>query len=71
MLDIPDHPDIQRMERDGALFPELPDPTCPICGKECETIYQDETGDVIGCDCCVKTLNAWNWWLKENEGAEE
>lgn len=66
-MNIPDDPVIQRMERFGVPMPELPEPTCPICGKECETIYQDGTGDVIGCDRCVKSQDAWDWWLKENE----
>ena len=31
---------------------------CPVCGAECETIYQDVDGDIFGCDECVATKDA-------------
>lgn len=48
-LDLPDHPVIRNMERTG--YPDGREPGiahCPICGKECETIYRDQHGDIFG-----------------------
>lgn len=61
--DIPDHPDIRKMEMYGTLHPEETEeePVCPICGKECETIYIDIDNDVCGCDQCVNKKDAWDW----------
>lgn len=55
MTDIPDSPDIRKMERFGTLHPEETDdyPICPVCGKACETMYTDKHGEVLGCDNCV------------------
>ncbi len=44
--------------------PEEPFPRCPVCGAETDTLYTNIDGDVVGCDECVHTLNAWIW--KEN-----
>ena len=58
-----DHPVIRNLERTGT-----PDgkperyPICPICGSEdAAIIYRDRTGDIVGCDCCMEELNAWEW----------
>lgn len=56
-IDIPDHPDIRKMEMYGTLHPEEDEdeyPVCPLCGEECDTMYTTACGDVLGCDCCVK-----------------
>lgn len=38
-------------------------PICPVCWNECETIYTDvKTGDVVGCDVCLKAVNGWDWF---------
>ena len=58
--DIPDHPVIQNMERTG--YPDGKEPTyprCPICGAECESIYKNSDRDIVGCDVCVGTEDAW------------
>ena len=40
MQDIPDDPAIRKAEMWGPPpYDDEPDPVCPICGKECETIY--------------------------------
>lgn len=41
--------------------PEDPLPTCPVCGQECETIYEDIYGDAAGCDICMKAVDAYLW----------
>lgn len=39
--------------QDNPFPPDDPDyPCCPICGKECETIYKIDN-EVVGCDNCV------------------
>ena len=60
-LDLPDHPIIRNMERTG--FPdgiEPEDPRCPMCGRECETIYRDRHGDIFACDECIRIDDAWD-----------
>ena len=45
-------------------------PTCPICGQECETLYYDKKhADVVGCDECLETRDAWDYL--EDEIANE
>lgn len=57
-MQIPDHPDIRRMEREGVPYA---DPViCPVCGEECEWIYKQD-GDVIGCDNCVDQISSDTW----------
>lgn len=60
--DIPDHPVIRNMERTG--YPDGKEPAypiCPICGEECETIYRNKYLDVVGCEECVSTIDAWDY----------
>ena len=57
-----DAPDIRMTEETG--YPSgryFKWPRCPVCGDEAETIYKDRWGDVVGCDNCIETLNAWEW----------
>lgn len=57
---IPDHPVIQNMMRTGYPDGKEPEyPRCPVCGKECETLYSDRHGSYIGCDVCIETIDAW------------
>lgn len=51
-----EHPDIRGA---GMSDDEKNAPHCPVCGKWCDTIYRDRYGRNIGCDNCVKTLDAW------------
>ena len=56
---IPDHPVIQNMERTG--YPsgrEPPQPFCPICGAEVDTVYTDGV-NVLGCPECIAEKDAW------------
>lgn len=59
--DIPDHPVIRNLEATGYPDGKEPDfPHCPVCGKECETLYtSDEDGSVVGCDGCLTEHDAW------------
>lgn len=49
--------------------PEYNPPVCPICGRECETIYYDKYMDVVGCDECIETRDAWDWQAEQDERA--
>ena len=39
--------------------PEAPIPVCPICGAETDTYYKNADGEIVGCDECVSTIDAW------------
>lgn len=39
--------------------PEPVEYRCPVCGEECESIYRNAQGEIVGCDNCVETLDAW------------
>lgn len=58
-MEIPEHPAIENTLRTG--YPDgTPEyPHCPICGEECEDIYYDSDGDIVGCEKCVHRKNAW------------
>lgn len=42
-------------------------PTCPVCGKECETIYMDKSQYALGCNLCVEAVDAWEYLEGEHE----
>ena len=57
---IPDDPLIRYAERTGyAPWKKQEYPVCPVCGEECETIYKDRYGEIVGCDCCVVQEDAY------------
>lgn len=44
-------------------------PICPVCGEECEYIYT-ESDVIVGCNYCVRRLDAWDvpeCFREENE----
>lgn len=41
--------------------PEEPPVECPVCFEETTLIYTGKNGEVIGCDNCVTTWDAWEW----------
>lgn len=36
-------------------------PRCPVCGEETDTLYQNEDGEIVGCDGCIHYMDAWQW----------
>ena len=61
MEQIPDAPWIREAERDGMPpYDEPPDPICPVCGEECETIYTND-GNPVGCNECLTLWEASEW----------
>lgn len=61
-MDIPDAPWIRDAEING--MPEGDTVYCPVCGAEDpDEFFTDETKtDVIGCDCCMKRVDAHEWY---------
>lgn len=60
MYDLPDHPSIRNTEQTG--YPDRrkdDEPFCPMCGDRCDTIYKNRYGEIIGCDECIKAIDAW------------
>lgn len=61
MFDLPDHPVIRNMERTGYPDGKEPEePRCPVCGAICETIYTYKGTDIVGCDICLTTKDAYD-----------
>ena len=40
-------------------------PVCPICGEECDTVYLDADGDIVGCDQCISLVDAYDYLYEE------
>lgn len=56
----PDHPVICNMERTGYADGKEPSaPICPVCGADCETVYKTRNYDILGCDRCLRPVDAW------------
>ena len=47
--------------------PEADDfiPRCPVCGRECDTLYLDSDREVFGCDRCVTLMDACEYLYEE------
>lgn len=55
-----EHPEITNALRTGYPNGEPEYPRCPVCNKECETIYRYKgTGEIIGCANCIEKCDAW------------
>ena len=60
LMRLPDHPVILNCECTG--YPDGKDPEfpiCPICGKECDTVYRNSDREIVGCSECVTMDDAW------------
>ena len=69
MIDLPDAPWIRDAEING--MPEAETIYCPVCGAEDpEDYFLDEYDQVIGCDCCIKRKDAYDWTMdRKRRGA--
>lgn len=67
MNNIPDAPWIVDAETNGVGY--APPIYCPVCGREDpDDLYIDDTSnDVVGCNLCVKTVDAWEWLQDHKE----
>lgn len=61
MIDLPDAPWIRDAEKFG--YPEARDFHCPVCGIENPEYFYIEDDEVIGCDCCVKRVHAYEYYV--------
>ena len=56
-----DHPAIANALATG--YPDGNEPEfyrCPVCGKECESIFKHkDTGEIAGCDNCIERVDPW------------
>lgn len=57
---IPDDPIVSSLLRTGSPpWESQTAPICPVCGAECETIYRDALGQIVGCEECIEWKDAW------------
>ena len=61
MTNLPDAPWIREAELYGDEEPETI--YCPVCGAEDPEDFIIADGDVIGCECCTKKVNAYDWLM--------
>ena len=40
-------------------------PRCPVCGRECDTLYLDSDHDVFGCEQCIEMQDAYEFLYDE------
>lgn len=60
MSDLPDAAHIRNLRNTGYRDGKDPTyPVCPICDQTCETIYTSADNEIVGCDQCMTTRNAW------------
>ena len=45
----------------------MDDPICPVCKGDCSEFYFDCTGEIVGCNRCVTTRDAWEYQAEENQ----
>ena len=74
MEQIPDAPWIREAEMYGMPpYDDEPEPVCPICQRTCETLFRQYDGekqimgDVLGCEHCITTYNAWDYQAEHKE----
>lgn len=48
--------------------PDYDNVLCPVCGEECKTIVINENQEVIGCDRCLRIMDAQFWKEEQLEG---
>ena len=61
---FPDAPYIREAELCG--MPHREPVYCPVCGKDCDTIYASGS-DVFGCENCVDVMDSDDWFREVNE----
>ena len=61
MEQLPDAPWIREAENLGMPPYDDFDVYCPVCGRECEELYLDEDDEVVGCDRCITSVDAYDW----------
>ena len=58
--EIPDHPVVRNLMATGYPDGKEPEyPHCPVCGRECDTVYVNEDREIVGCGECISSRDAW------------
>jgi len=60
-----EHPEISNVLRTGYPHKMPHVPVCPVCGEECSTIYIDYYGTAVGCEECIGTADAYDYYESE------
>lgn len=42
-------------------------PRCPCCGNPTDTLYRNEHYEIVGCDNCLKYIDAWDWAAEQED----
>lgn len=48
-----------------------PKTICPVCHGDCEYVYKDIDGEVVGCDECLKRMDVDDYWEEQKAQYEE
>ena len=40
-------------------------PRCPVCSRECDTLYLDKDNEVFGCEQCITLCDAYEYLALE------
>ena len=62
---IPDAPYIREAEMFG--MPPYDEPKCPVCGRECNSIFLDQNREAFGCEHCVKEEDSYDWRERQQD----
>ncbi len=57
MSELRDHPVIENLCRTG--YPDGKEPrypVCPHCNADAEQFYRNRTGEIVGCEICLTTV---------------
>jgi len=59
-MEMLEHPVVSNLMRTG--YPDGKEPLyprCPICGAECNMVHRNGDLEIVGCDVCMSTDDAW------------
>ena len=42
-------------------------PRCPVCMAETDTYFRDYWGNIVSCDECIESVDAWDY-REEHDG---
>ncbi len=54
-----DCPEVANALRTGYPHGEPDYPHCPVCEAETDTFYKNQYGDIVGCEECLRRVDAW------------
>lgn len=57
--DLPDAPWIRDAETNGV--PCVEKPKCPVCGSDDSDYFYADGSEVVGCDCCLRRIEVWDY----------